>query len=444
MKKGFLLLFGLFTAAAILGLISLSSCKKTTDDGENDISKQGILTQHSSGVRIVRLYGNYYEMGLQYGYLLRDDLRTWADYYNNTWKTANPLIYNFITKEILEEGNKIFISQKIKDFLAGEQLTSGMSKTDVYLLAECLAFDYMFSGTIPLGSGAACTFVGAFGSATGGHTIVARNLDLQKPLAVRDYNSVITIMHPTNGDHKVATMGFVGFPQGYALLNLDNYVFTEYNTGNSADSGTDPFPGSLDMMDVAFEAVAEKTNTDAKSTAEYIKAKKLLSPAFFGVADRNEVFVVQRPMKDNGVISQNTLVTGITGVTNVFLDSNLAGVKLTIYNASTAVDAPDKHLDTPARGMVRWVNLVSYFQQHPSGLDIEAMKGIISKNIADSGAFITGYEVQGTNTYCKSDATFGSVVIDLSDLTKVNWLRYDYSTQNKTWDVIDLTQYFKN
>jgi hypothetical protein len=47
---------------------------------------------------------------------------------------------------------------------------------------------------------------------------------------------------------------------------------------------------------------------------------------------------------------------------------------------------------------------------------------------------------EGTNTFCKTDATFGSVVIDLSDLTQVWWLRYDYATKNKTWDMADLTQ----
>lgn|GEM_PF-1601939 len=437
-RRGRLLI--ILIGAGIIFSLGTDSCKKTSDTNSQE---QGMLFYHPAGIRIVSLKGSYLEMGMQYGYHMKTELHQWANYYNSVWSSANPLIYNFITIRALEAGNKLFLSQKIKDFIDGEALTSGLSITNAYLLDQCLAFDYMFSGHIGEITGAACTFIGAYGSATGGHTIVARNLDLQKPLAVRDYNSVITIMNPSNGDHKIATFGFVGFPQGYALMNLDNVVFTEYNTGNSADHGTDILPGSKDMMDVAFDAITEKSNTDAQTTAEYLKAARLLSPAFFGVADKGNVFVVQRPMKAVGIITRNSLGQGINGVTNVFLDSAINGVKLSIYNASTAVDAPEKDLDTPARGMVRWTNLVSYFSAHSSGLDINSLKTIISTDIAENGVFIGGYESTGTNAYCKQDATFGSVVIDLNDLTNIWWLRYDYSTMNKTWDNVDLTPYIQ-
>jgi len=430
-------------AVAGLGLIialSLNACNKTSDD-LGQTPEAGTLTIDPSGIKILNLKGTYLEMGSQYGRQLKADIQQWANYYNTTWKANNPKMYNFITRRAFIEGNTLYMSPKIKDFLSGEVTTCGLSIRDVYILDECLAFDYMFSGDTSKIAGAACTFVGAFGAATGGHTIVGRNLDLQKPLAVRDYNSVITIMHPSNGDHKIATFGFVGFPQGYALMNLDNTVFTEYNTGNSADAGTNPYLDSRTMMDLAFDAVTEKSNTDAITTATYLKTEKLLSPAFFGVADKNKVYVVQRPIPADGIITQNSLGTCINGVTNIFLDSLIPGVSLTIYNASIDVDAPSKKLDTPARGMVRWLNLVRYFTVHSSALDVNSIKSIISTDIADSGVFIGGYEQPGTNTFCEDDATFGSIVVDLSDLTKVNWLRYDYATKNKTWDMIDLTPY---
>jgi len=445
MKNSKIRLFsGLAVAVTIIILISLGiyGCKKTTDSPQ-PITSQGVKYIHSTGITILSLKGTYYEMGMHYGRLMKDSLQKWANYYNTTWKAANPEVYNSVTSKILEVGNNLFLSDKIKDFLDGIVLTSGLPKKDVYRLDQCCAFDYMFSGTIPLSVGAACSFIGVYGAATAGHTIIARNLDLQRPLAVRNYNSVITIMQPSNGDHKVATFGFVGFPQGYALLNLDNTVFTEYNTGNSADAGTDADPTSRDMMDLAFDAITEKGNTDAPTTAEYLRTHRLLSPSFFGVADKGHVLVVQRAIHDTGVIALNSLGNNINGVTNVFLDSTIHKTKLNIYNASTAIDAPKQGKDTPARGMVRWVNLVSYFTANPSNIDITTMKTIISTDIADSGVFIGGYEAEGTNTYCKTDATFGSVVIDLNDLTQVWWLRYDYATKNKTWDNVDLTPYIK-
>ena len=435
---------GLAAAVTLIIIISLGNygCKKTTSEPE-PVTSQGVLYTHSSGITILSLKGTYYLMGTHYGRLMKDSLQKWANYYNTTWHDANPVVYNYVTSKILETGNDLFLSDKIKDFLDGIVLTSGLSKNDVYRLDQCCAFDYMFSGNPTISKGAACTFIGAYGAATGGHTIIARNLDLQRPLAVRNYNSVITIMHPINGDHMVATFGFVGFPQGYALLNLDNSVFTEYNTGNSADAGTDPDLTSRDMMDLAFDAITEKGNTNAQNTAEYLRTGRLLSPSFFGVADQGNVLVVQRAIHDTGVIAQNSLGNNINGMTNVFLDSTIHKTKLNIYNASTAIDAPEQVKDTPARGMVRWVHIVSYFTTHPSGLDVNAMKTIISTDIADSGVFIGGYESQGTNSFCKTDATFGSVVIDLNDLTQVWWLRYDYATKNKTWDNVDLTTYIK-
>ncbi|MEI7983358.1 MAG: hypothetical protein WCI71_17035 [Bacteroidota bacterium] len=436
-KRRFISVLTIAGACFIIA-VALYACKKTAD---SPVEETGKIYIHPSGVNILTLKGSYFEMGKQYGTLMKDDLHKWAKYYDSTWKSDNPHVYNFITKLVFEQGNKLFLSPKIKDFLEGEVAASGLSKSDVYLLDMCLSFDYMFSSKIPLKSRAGCTFVGAYGAATEGHTIVGRNLDLQRPLAVRDYNCVITIMHPTNGDHSVATFGFVGFPQGYALLNLDNMVFTEYNTGNSADSWTDPLLESKTMMDLAFDAITDKTNTDAPTTAEYLKNKPLLSPTFFGVADQNGVWVVQRPISAPGIITTNSLGNGINGVTNVFLDSLINGVKLTIYNSDSSANGFINKKDTPGRGMVRWVHIVNYFSTHPGPVDINSIKTIVSTNIADGGAFITGYEIEGTNSYCQQDATFGSVVVDLSDLTNLWWLRYDYATKNKKWDNINLTQY---
>jgi len=419
-----------------------SGCKSKSDDSV-PAEQQGKLVSHPSGIKIVSVKGTYFEMGKQYGTLMKADLQKWAKYYDSTWKSDNPVVYNYITKIIFEAGNSLFMSPKIKDFLDGAVVTSGLTRANIYLLDMCLSFDYMFSSKIPLKSGAGCTFIGAFGTATGGHSIIGRNLDLQRPLAVRDYNSVITIMHPTNGDHNIATFGFVGFPQGYGMLNLDNSVFTEYNTGNSADIWTDPLPGSRTMMDVAFDAITEKTNTNAATTAEFLKSRPLLSPTFFGVADKSIVLVVQRPISATGIITQNSLATGINGVTNVFLDSLINGVKLHIYNSDSSANGYIDKKDTPGRGMVRWVHIEKYFAAHPAPVDINSIKTIISKNIADGGVFITGYEVEGTNSYCQQDATFGSLVIDLNDLTQVWWLRYDYASQNKTWDHVDMTQYLE-
>ncbi|MEI6434633.1 MAG: hypothetical protein WCP32_07300 [Bacteroidota bacterium] len=428
-----------FFIMALATSLIMSGCKSKTDDVV-PAEQLGAKYLHPTGITILSLKGTYFEMGKQYGRHMKTELKYWSNYYETTWKAANPEVYNYVSNELLIVLNKLYMSDKIVEFLDGVAITAGMTKNEVYRLDQCCAFDYAFSGHIPIQKSAACTFVGAYGAATGGHTIIARNLDLQRPLAVRDYNSVITVMHPSDGDHKVATFGFVGFPQGYVLMNLDNNVVTEYNTGNSADKGSDFDILSRDMMDLAFDAITDRNNTDAQTTAEYLRTGRLLSPSFFGVADKNTVLVVQRAMNQDGVITQNSIGNNINGVTNVFLDSTMHKVKLNIYNASTAVDGAEKGLDTPARGMVRWVNLVNYFKKYPTGLDIDAMKTIIATDIADSGVFISGYEKEGTNTFCKTDATFGSVVIDLSDLTQVWWLRYDYATKNKTWDMVDLTQ----
>ncbi|MEI6509589.1 MAG: hypothetical protein WCO14_01435 [bacterium] len=417
------------------------------------VYEYGGFISHSSlsvlenGINVVRLKGSYFEMGWQYGHHLKVQLKKWADYYNTTWKEANPKFYNALSKMILEWTNRLYMSPKMKSFLAGMSFTSGLSPSDIYMLNQCLAFDYAFSEKIGLLPGASCTFVGAYGSATNGRTIVGRNLDLQRSLAVRDYNSVVTVMQPANGDHRIATFGFVGFPQGYALLNLDNTVFVEYNTGNSSDYGMNLLPGSRDMINLAFEAVTEKSNIDAATTASYLRTAQLLSPAFFGVADRGSVLVVERPSLVKGTITRDSIRPGINGVTNAFINAYgpLRGplVHLTVTMTVPDDNAPDKigiPNDTPAKGIRRWLQLNDYFNKQTGLVGIETIKAIVSLNIEEKGVFITGYE---TNDYftCKSDTTFGSVVMDLSDLQHVWWLRYDYATMNKTWDSIDLTRY---
>ena len=398
-----------------------------------------------SGVKVVRLKGDYVEMGRQYGTLLKGDLQTWANYYNTRWKTLNPQKYSAFVEAIVEGVVGLYSSASMRQFIDGMVAGSGLSRQDVLLLNQALAFDYMFSGKpIDQLPGPACTFVGVTGPVSRGHTIVGRNLDLQKPLAIRAYNNVVTLLSPTNGDHRVATFGFVGFPQGYALLNLDATVFIEYNTGNSADLGVNPELGSMDMIHLAFAAATEPTNTDAVTTAEYLRTRKLLSPTFFGVADPTHVYVVQRPMAVAGIVSHDTLGLGITAVTNLFLDPNIPGVILSIHNGSTAIDAPSQipPRDTPARGMVRWENLVNYFGTFTGPvIDAEAVKTIISRDISAGGTFITGYEMPGTYTWCENDSTLGSVVMDLADLSSVWWLRYDQPSRDKTWDVIDLASW---
>ena len=101
-----------------------SGCKSKNDD-PLPTEQQGKLYLHPSSIKIVSVQGTYNEMGRQYGTLLKADLQKWAKYYDSTWKSANPEVYNYITKIIFEAGNSLYMSPKIKDFLDGAVVTSG-------------------------------------------------------------------------------------------------------------------------------------------------------------------------------------------------------------------------------------------------------------------------------------------------------------------------------
>ena len=440
----------LLCSFTLLALLTVGSSCLAADPVAVQPVTPGKINQLANGIKIVTLNGSYHDMGVQYGNLLQSDLKYWVQQYKTIWAKVAPGMSSDLTKHLIDGVNTPYASKKLKDFVAGMADGSGINKADLFMLDYALTFDFVFN---PIGDAErniinklfpkpACTFVSAYGTTSNnGHTLIGRNLDLQKSLAIKDYNSIVTIMHPNNRDHKVATLGFVGFPAGYALINLDNNVFVEYNTGNSSASGYDLTPGSLDLINLSFNAVTEPANTDAKSTATYLKNKPTLSPAFFGVADRNSVYAVQHPIK-GARMDTDTMAKGLVAFTNVYLNAG-QGITLTINNASQAVNGAQQKLDTPARGMVRYQNIVNFAQGKQTAkekISLEDLKTLISTDLSDGGTFIGGYEQQGTKFYCEDDSTLGAVALDLSDLSKVYWLRYDYKNRIKGWDVVSLLQ----
>jgi len=178
----------------------------------------GYVTSVGKGkdkIKIVVVKGTPYEMGVQLGVLLNNDIKQTLKYYLNYARKQVP---ELSLKKVLDktwEINSKYIDPRVIEEMKGVADGSGVS---IELLQRC--------HMIPVIAPNACSGVAVWGNSTkNNHTYQIRNLDYSMKAKLQDH-PVIVIYIPTNGIPH-ANVTFAGYIASHTGMNANHIVFGE-------------------------------------------------------------------------------------------------------------------------------------------------------------------------------------------------------------------------
>ena len=157
------------------------------------MSNNGVIKRREAGLTIVTLKGTSFEMGLQHGTLLKDEITSIHDHILNylshikqgLWRqTLNPLL------QLLVWGYNLFIPAEYREELKGIARGAGLSYSSILLIN---VFD-------DLGHKMACSCFTVKGGKTKEHILIyGRNLDYGIFTDVMPSATTVFCYHPTDG-----------------------------------------------------------------------------------------------------------------------------------------------------------------------------------------------------------------------------------------------------
>lgn len=248
----------------------MASCVFTPPEIHN-----GYISSIGAGknkVKIVVVKGTPYEMGVQLGVLLNDEIEeTMDEFFDYTEKHVPNLSVNKVLDEAWQTNSK-FIDRRVIDEMKGVADGSGAS---LNLLKRC--------HMIPVVSPYSCSGIIIWGDATkNGHTYQIRNLDYSMGAGLQDH-PVVVIYIPTNGAPH-ANVTFAGYIASHTGINANHIVF-----GEKGQSPKNEFPYNLSGAHFSF--LFRTLEYDAKTLSgalDTIKTTPLIKRYYLFIGDGNE------------------------------------------------------------------------------------------------------------------------------------------------------------
>ncbi len=178
-------------------------------------------------VRVLEMNGSYRQMGRQYGFLLKDDLKAMLTTINEIFmgnqdeKKRMPLNeLNTIARALFDR-----YPQRYKEILYGMEETSGLGLEKV-LLVNALEW---FPKINRLNYGR-CSGIAVWGPYTKGPAIFGRNND-DHPVYFNFARMVVAVFKPNDGSIPTALIGYPGMIYNATGMNAKG-LFLELNAGN--------------------------------------------------------------------------------------------------------------------------------------------------------------------------------------------------------------------
>jgi isopenicillin-N N-acyltransferase-like protein len=198
---------------------------------------------------VVHVYGNAYEVGYAQGLVQKEYLR---GFISNTYE----YFVNLALEEMGDSVPKIFQEMIILGGLNAAldwaaEVTAPFTPQEFYDelhgLSDSSGIEYqtlLRLNMYPELTKAQCSFLGAWGEATSGHTFQLRSLDFDTDGPFKEYPQV-TVYHPTDGGHPFMNMGWPGTVGLLTGLSSSQIGISEIGVSYPDDSfgqGTDNTP----------------------------------------------------------------------------------------------------------------------------------------------------------------------------------------------------------
>jgi len=344
---------------------------------------------------VVVLNGSYREMGRQYGYLMKDELKS---------------VYKIVTDRTTQQGITIeqvrlqarqataLQPKRMKEISAGIAETSGLTEDDVDVLYYGAVF-YLYGPS-------SCSFLATWGNyTTDGSVIVSRNWDLPDTVSVFDPYYVLAVYKPTDGSNGVATFGPAGM-RPETLMNSAGLFVADDN--GMASGGSLSYDNRPDLISEFFRFMLDystEKQLDAGIQSQRTNLAWIVNAAGPEQAYSYEETVYDVKRRDGA---------GMIAAANHFVDPtwHLAGT-------------PD------ANSVARYNNLVTLAGQSKGSIDAAKMVQIRNVLLQNGGATFLHYDFGGDKYSTDHQVVF-------VPKTRTLWMK----VVDRDWQKVDLGALF--
>ena len=339
--------------AVLLTLVLFVSCAST---GKN-VSDTPQAAKYKAGpVSVVDLHGTWYEMGRQYGELMKDELHDVLAFLQ-TIIAANQ--GNSDTTDSIVEQQKSQTPYRICEFMKGAAETSALTYDQIH----------MINAVERIGGLPHCSVAMAWGDYTDGSLVIGRNYDYADYFSQIADDVAVTVYHPADGALATATIGYVG--EIYAVNAINEAgIFLELNNGKPSANIKSPnyrFTGTTMLFDIMFDA------DDLNDIDLFFNTTNSSSSSIINVADSQKgVSYEWCPIDVKHGESENP--EGLLVSTNYFLNPE--------WDFPVPSDADSWN------AISRRENLLKLIEAKKGSVDVSVMQDIIATPFEDGGAML--------------------------------------------------------
>ena len=339
--------------AVMIALAILVSCAST---GKNNADTSKATKFKVGPVSVVDLHGTWYEMGRQFGDLMKDELHDIYDFLQ-TIIAANQ--GNSDKTDSIVEQQKSQTPYRICEFMKGAAETSGLTYDQIH----------MINAVERIGGLPHCSVAMAWGDYTDGSLVIGRNYDYADYFSQIADDVAITVYHPADGALATATIGYVG--EIYAVNAINEAgIFLELNNGKPSANIKSPnyrFTGTTMLFDIMFDA------DDLNDIDLFFNTTNSSSSSIINVADSQKgVSYEWCPIDVKHGESENP--EGLLVSTNYFLNPE--------WDFPVPSDADSWNAIT------RRENLLKLLESKKGSVDVSVMQDIIATPFEDGGAML--------------------------------------------------------
>lgn len=349
--------------AALLFALSLGAAAASSapESGEQALAAGDVGLSFGEGFRadrngiiVVSLSGTWYEMGRQYGMLMKDRLEEVYEFVETiiSYSIGNAeKAFSIIEKQTRQT------PYRISRFFEGAAETSGLTVEELQAVNAVERI-----GGLPQCSAAFC-----WGDYAPGGMVIGRNYDYSEAFALLKDDVAVTVYHPADGSLATATIGYVGEIYAVNAIN-EKGLFMELNNGTPSANVKSPdtrITGTTALFSEMFEAdelddwelFFHTTNCSSSYIINLADASRAVSYEWCPVG-----------VKTGG----EDLPEGLLVSTNYYVN-------------------PDWPFDTPSdeaswEGLTRRKNLVSLCEAAKGQVDEHRMMEIIETPLEEGGA----------------------------------------------------------
>lgn len=357
----------------------------------------------SGKINVIDLRGNFFEMGRQYGKLLKNDLN---EFYNSAINECfikqQKVPYDVMLK--IGKGVFEFYPKRFKEIIYGMSQTSGLN-LEKLLILNAVEFYTSISG-VNMG----CSGIAVWGDYTRGMPLIfGRDYEYFKHYKEFSKFLTVAVFNSNDGSNSVATIGLAG--QIYAVNGMNKEgLFLELN--NAMPSvGPLYYPNRIHMIAMLFTYLFDSSTMEQLDAA--FNTGRACFPYIINAADKNEAFSYEWAPFD---IKRRSGDRGLLVSTTHFVD-------------------PSWGLPAPPDGsfftQTRYKNLLALADKYKNGFTVEKMMLVLDTPLHEGGPTLTG----------KSVTQFATIyqIIAVPEELKL-WIKApDY----QDWTQVDLKGLFK-